>query len=343
MTVGTDRNEAAPSGPEPQGSLIQRFRSDSRLARWGKWLTVLAVLAILVATWDLARKALVIGTVSDAPLVLAAIGFALLYRLTGLINVAYAETVTMGAYLGMWVNTTFHLNFYVTLIPTALLAGLFSVLTYFAIFRPAKLRQVGVVETIIISFGLSVLLRYGLQFIFGFEFRYYDVPNPKSLKILGVGVSPFRIIALASALAIALALYWFIRKSRLGVQIRALAGDEKLAQASGINPLAVTVLIWFIAGMAGGLAGAFYGVNTSCRAWLGWDQFLFILLVVLIGGARGIGGVIIAGLGTGVLLAFLELMPGLNTTPVYAQVITIALFMVILKLRGNRLGEAGKV
>ncbi len=205
-----------------------------------------------MAFWDLARKSLVIGVVSDAPLVLAAIGFALLYRLTGLINVAYSETVTMGAYLGMWVNTTFELNFYVTLIPTALLTGLFSVLTYFAIFRPAKQRNVGVVETIIISFGLSIFLRYGLQFIFGFEFRYYDVPIPKSLSVLGVGVSPFRLTALGTTLALALLLIWFIRKSRLGVQIRALAGDEKLAQVSGINPLAITVLIWFIAGMAGG-------------------------------------------------------------------------------------------
>jgi branched-subunit amino acid ABC-type transport system permease component len=343
VSLDTDRSGGSPAAPKPKGGLLDRIRADKRLQARAVWVAIIALLVVLVATWSLARKSLVIGTVSDAPLVLAAIGFALLYRLTGLINVAYSETVTMGAYFGMWINTTFHLNFYLTLLPTALLAGLFSVLTYFAIFRPAKQRNVGVVETIIISFGLSVFLRYGLQFIFGFEFRYYDVPPPKSLRILGVGVSPFRLIALASALGIALALYWFIRKSKLGVQIRALAGDEKLAQVSGINPLATTVLIWFLAGMAGGLAGAFYGVNTSCRAWLGFDQFLFILLVVLIGGAKGIGGVIIAGLGTGVLLSFLELMPGLNTTPVYAQVITIALFMVILKLRGNRLTEAGKV
>jgi branched-chain amino acid transport system permease protein len=343
VSLDTDRSEAGAPLPEPRGSLLDRIRASRRLSMGVVWLGVIALLVVLVATWDLARKALVIGTVSDAPLVLAAVGFALLYRLTGLINVAYSETVTMGAYLGMWVNTTFHLNFYVTLLPTALLSGLFSVLTYFAIFRPAKKRNVGAVETIIISFGLSIVLRYGLQFIFGFEFRYYEVRTPESLSILGVGVSPFRLTALASALGISLLLYWFIRKSRLGVQIRALAGDEKLAQVSGINPLAVTVLIWFVAGMAGGLAGAFYGVNTSCRAWLGWDQFLFILLVVLIGGSKGIGGVIIAGLGTGVLLSFLELMPGLNTTPVYAQVVTIALFMVILKVRGNRLAEAGKV
>lgn len=341
MSTEIDRSGGPPAQPEgPRGSRSWLSYANRPFVKWPAFLTVLAV---LVAFWSLVRKALVIGVVTGSPLVLAAIGFALLYRLTGLINVAYSETITMGAYIGMWVNTTFGLNFYVTLIPTAILTGLFSVLTYFAVFRPAKLRGVGVVEAIIISFGLSVFLRYGLQFIFGFEFRYYNVPVPKSLRVLGVGVSPFRLIALGGALAIALLLIWFIRKSRLGVQIRALAGDEQLAQASGINPLAVTVLIWFLAGMAGGLAGAFYGVNTSCRAWLGWDQFLFLLLVVLIGGARGIGGVLVAGLATGVVRSFLELAPGVNTTPVYAQVIVIALFMVILKVRGNRLAEAGKV
>ena len=341
MTAEIDRSSESPAEPETGQAPLGRWRFINN--PFGRWGLGFAVLVVLVASWGLARKSLVIGVVSDAPLVLAAIGFALLYRLTGLINVAYSETVTMGAYIGMWVNTTFNLNFYITLIPTAIITGLFSVLTYFAIFRPAKLRNVGVVETIIISFGLSIFIRYGLQFIFGFEFRYYDVPVPKSLSVLGVGVSPFRLTALGTTLGLSLLLIWFIRKSRLGVRIRALAGDEKLAQVSGINPLATTVLIWFLAGVAGGLAGAFYGVNTSCRAWLGWDQFLFILLVVLIGGARGISGVLVAGLATGVALSFLELVPGLNATPVYAQVIVIALFMVILKVRGNRLLETGKV
>src|SRR4030065_2985535 len=102
----------------------------------------------------------------------------------------------MGAYICMWVPRTFGLNFSVTLTPTAIITGLYSVLPYFAIFRPAKLRNVGVVETIIISFGLSIFIRYGLQFVFGFEFRYYDVPVQKSLSVLGGGVRPFRLPAL---------------------------------------------------------------------------------------------------------------------------------------------------
>ncbi len=289
---------------------------------------------------DFVIQAVLIGLTEYAPLVLAAIGFALLYRLTGLINVAYSETITLGAYFGMWVNTTFNLDFYATLPFAGLLAGILSVATYLVIFRPAKQRGVGTLEMIIISFGLSIFLRYGLQFVFGYPVRYFDVPPPETVWVLGVGVGSFRVLALASVGALALLLYWFIQRSSLGLQIRALASDEDLAQVSGIRPLAVTVLIWFIAGVAGGLAGAFIGVGSAVAPLLGWRQFLFILLVVLVGGSWGLGGVIVAGVAAGIGVAALTLQ---FSSLLYAQLVLIAAFVIVLKWRGRRLAETGKV
>ena len=289
---------------------------------------------------DFITQSLVIGLTEQAPLILAAIGFALLYRLTGLINVAYSETITLGAYFGMWLNTTYGLDFYAVLIPTGLLAGVLSVATYLGLFRPAKRRNVGGLELIIISFGLSIFLRHGLQFIFGYPERFYNVPPPDTIFVLGVGVTSFRLLAVATVVVLALLLYLFIQRSRLGLQIRALASDEDLAQVSGIRPLAVTVLIWFIAGVAGGLAGAFYGVGSSVVALLGWRQFLFILLVVLVGGSGGLGGVILVGVGTGVALAAMSLA---FSQVLYAQLALIVAFVVVLKVRGRRLAETAKV
>ncbi len=289
---------------------------------------------------DFVVQAVVIGLTEHAPLILAAIGFALLYRLTGLINVAYSETITLGAYFGVWANTTFGLDFYTVLIPAGLLAGLVSVATYLLIFRPAKQRNVGVLEMIIISFGLSILLRHGLQFVFGYPVLFFDVPPPDTVRILGTGVASFRILAIASVVVLSLLIYWFIQRSRYGLQIRALASDEDLAQVSGIRPLTVTVLIWFIAGVAGGLAGAFYGVASSVAPLLGWRQFLYILLVVLVGGIWGLRGVILVGIGTGIALAAMSLQFG---QVLYAQLALIVAFLVILKLRGKRLTEGAKV
>lgn len=289
---------------------------------------------------DFITDSIVIGLTQHAPLILAAIGFALIYRLSGLINVAYSETITLGAYIGMWINTTFNLNFYAILLPTGVLAGLISVATYLAIFRPAKQRNVGVLEMIIISFGLSIFLRHGLQFVFGYPVRFYDVPPPNTIRVFGIGVSSFRLLALGSVVLLALLLYWFIQRSALGLQIRALASDENLAQASGIRPLFVTVLIWFIAGAAGGLAGAYFGVGSAVAPLLGWRQFLFIFLVVMVAGGKNLGGVIIVGAATGVALAAMTLQFG---QALYAQLALIIGFVLLLKVRGRRLVDVGKV
>jgi len=289
---------------------------------------------------DFITQPLVIGLVENAPLILAAIGFALIYRLTGLINVAYAETITLGAYFGMWLNTAFGLDFYVVVLPAGLLAGAISVATYLLVFRPARQRDVGVLEMIIISFGLSILLRHGLQFVFGYPTRFYDVPPPDTIYVLGVGVTSFRLLAVASVAALALLLYLFIQRSSYGLKIRALAGDEDLAKVSGIRPLAVTVLIWFLAGIAGGLAGAFLGVGSSVAPLLGWREFLFILMVVLVGGTWGLGGVILVGMAASVALAAMALQ---FDQILYAQLVLIVAFVIILKVRGMRLTETAKV
>lgn len=288
---------------------------------------------------DFLAKSIIIGLTEQAPLILAAVGMALIHQLSKVINVAYAETITLGAYFAMWFNTTFSLNFYASLVLAAILAGFLSVATYLLVFRPAHLRNVGMVEVIIISLGLSVFLRHALQFVFGYDTRFYDVPAAERVSVLGVGVTTFQITAVALVIALALGLYFFIQKTNYGQQIRALASDEDLAKVSGINPLLVTVMIWFVAGVAGGLAGAFWGVGSAAKPGLGWDRFLLILLVVLVGGAWGLKGVIIAGLGTGVLLSGMKL----EIAPLRAEIFLLVAFIVTLKLRGNRFRESAKV
>ena len=339
------------SGPPPEQTLAGpaapgEAQARAKRAAPGRGSVVPAVVGalllgvVLVTDPSVIAPSLVIGLTEHAPLVLAAIGFALLYRLTGLINVAYAETVTLGAYFAMYLNTTFDLGFFVVLVPAGVLAGLLSVATYLLIFRPAKLRGVKALELIIISFGLSIALRYGLQFVFGTPARFFDERPPDSVDVLGVGVASFRLVALLSVVVLAVGLYLFIQKSRYGLMVRALAGDEDLAQVSGIRPFAVTVLIWFIAGVAGGMAGAFYGVGSSVSPLLGDRVFLLILLVVLVGGTWGLNGVIAVGVATGIGLAFMTLSFG---QALYAQLALIAGFLVVLKVRGRRLTESTKV
>lgn len=307
------------------------------------WVAVCVGLLFLVglaSISEFAAESLVIGSTENAPLVLAALGFALLYRLTGLLNVAFAETITLGGYFGIWLTSTFGWGFSVAVIPAGILAGLLSVATYLLIFRVAKNRNVSGLELIVISFGLSLFLRHALQFVFGYTTRFYETSPPNTVDLFGVGVPSFRLYAVASVAILSLLIYQFIRRTSYGLQIRALASNDGLAQASGVRPLTVTLLIWFVAGFAGGLAGAFYGVGSAVTPLLGSRQLLLILLVVLVGGLWDLIGVVWVGAITGIALTAMTLEFGSDQ---YGKLILIVLFMGVLKLRGRRLTDGSKV
>ncbi len=316
-------------------------RSPRRPGRTTSILVAAAVgLVVLASLSDFVAKSLVIGATENAALVLAALGFALLYRLTGLLNVAYAETITLGGYFAVWLSSSLGWGFYAVVLPAGILAGLLSVGTYLAIFRVAKRRRVGDLEMIAMSFGLSIFLRHGLQFIFGYQVQFFDIAPPDTISVLGVGVPSFRLLALASVALLSILIYQFIQRTRYGLQIRALASNEGLAQASGVRPLTVTLLIWFVAGLAGGLAGAFYGVGSSVSPLLGSRQLLLVLLVVLVGGIWDLLGVVWVGVATGIALTAMTLQFG---DGLYSSLVLIFAFLAVLKVRGRRLTAGTKV
>jgi branched-subunit amino acid ABC-type transport system permease component len=273
-----------------------------------------------------------IGLIEAAPLVLAAIGFTLIYYLNGFINVAFAETMTSGAYFAVLLNVTLGLNFYVAILPAAVMSGLLSVATYLCVFRPAQRRGVGQVEMIVLSVGLSFLLRHTLRVVFGVELYLFDLRDPSYFSILGTGVTSAQLWALALVAVMVTGAYLMTYRSRYGQMMRALANNRDLAVASGIDPTKASVLVWFVAGVAGGLAGIFIGVFSFVDYQLGWNLVLVVVMVAIVGGIGNVRGALIAGAAAGVVTALLTRL----TEPLYAQVLLLALFIVVLRVKGSR-------
>jgi branched-subunit amino acid ABC-type transport system permease component len=271
---------------------------------------------------------LVLGVFEAAPLILAAMGFTLIFYLNRFINVAYAENITLGAYAAVFFNTTLGLDFYLTIVPSALLSGVVSVLAYLLVFRPALRRGLGSAELIVLSVGLSFAIRYAARLIFGIELYLFDTGPINSISVLGTGVTSFQLVALALVATFAVALYLVIFKTNYGERMRALAGNEALAQVSGINPTKVSILIWFIAGVAGGLAGIFYGVFSFVHADLGWSLILIIIMITVIGGIGNVRGAVVVGIGAGILTVLATQF----IQPLYAQILLLVLFIVVLRV-----------
>ena len=276
--------------------------------------------------------ALIIGLIDAAPLVLAAMGFTLIYYLNGFINVAYAENITLGAYFAVIFNTWFGLNFFIAIIPAALLTGLLSLLTYRLVFRPAFERGVSGAEAIILSIGLSFFLRYAAILIFSNDPLVMDVGFTSYLKIFGQGITSTQIVALSLVALFSGALYFLIYRTGYGEKIRGLANNRELAMVSGINPSQISTQVWFLAGIAGGLAGMFFGVFSLVTPRVGWNQILIVTMIAIVGGVGSVRGALLASIGAGVLTAGVTLL----TKPLYAQVILLLFFIVILRLKKVR-------
>jgi branched-subunit amino acid ABC-type transport system permease component len=151
--------------------------------------------------------------------------------------------------------------------------------------------------------------------------------------VFGTGVTSIQITALALVVAIAVGLYLFIYRTNYGAMMRALANNENLALVSGINPTKVSVLIWFISGVSGGLSGVFFGVTSFVQYTMGWDLILIIIMVSIVGGIGNVRGALIAGFGAGIIIVAVTLL----TKPLYAQVVLLLLFIGALKARGLRM------
>ncbi|MGI9647965.1 MAG: branched-chain amino acid ABC transporter permease, partial [Acidimicrobiia bacterium] len=257
----------------------------------------------------------VIGIFDAGPLILAAMGFSLIYYLNGFINVAFAENVTLGAYFAVMFNNVLGLNFYLTIIPAAVMAGFVSVITYLVVYRPAMKRGAGQTELIVMSVGLSFLIRHGTRLVVGPSLKNFDVSPPSFVKIFGMLVTSHQIAALALVALTATALYLFIYKTSYGERMRGLASNEDLALVSGINPTKVSILIWFSGGVAGGLAGVFYGVFAFVEYDLGWKIILIVMTIAIIGGVGNMRGAVVAGIAMGIVISAITFV----SKPLHAQ------------------------
>lgn len=276
--------------------------------------------------------AIFIGLLEASPLILAAMGFTLIYYLNGFMNIAYAESITFGAYFAVLFNVVLGAHFYMAIVPSMLLSGCLSVAVYLAIFRPALNRGVGPTEMIILSVGVSFMLRYGLILAVGPENLFLNEPSITYMQFMGLGATNLQLVALALVFLGAGILYWMIYNTGLGEQMRGLANNHDLAMASGINPHRTSVAIWFIAGCAGGLSGVFSGVFAQVTPYMGWNVILITMLVTIVAGIGSVRGAVVAAIVAGILTAFITLV----TKPLYAEVALLLAFIGVLTFRGAR-------
>ena len=229
---------------------------------------------------------------------LIALGFVLVYKATDAINFAQGEFVMLA---GMVVVTV--LGAQAPLIAAIVVVLLVMIGFGFGlekvVLRPLLGRPV--VAVIMATIGVAALLRGWGPLVLGIETRNLPLPiGDEPINIGPASLPPIQVLGAVVALLFFVAFNWFFKKSRMGVAMRAVADNQQVAQAMGINVERYFALAWAMAGIVSALGGVVWGSMLGVDVQLALVG-LKVFPVVILGGLDSIGGALVGGLIVGVV------------------------------------------
>ncbi|MFW6203463.1 MAG: branched-chain amino acid ABC transporter permease [Actinomycetota bacterium] len=242
------------------------------------------------------------GLANGAILALAALGFVIVFKATGVINFAQGYFLLLGAYL-VWAGIVqFGMPWYFAVIVALIVAVLVGLATERFVLRP--LVGENVISVIMVTIGLSFVLQGVVQFIWGTEPQPMPAFIPRgSVEVAGVPLSVNRIWAVVLAGAVLAALSLFFQRSRHGIAMRAVADDQQAAMTVGISVRRVFALTWALAAASAVLAGVIvanlFGASAEVATF-----GLLVFPVVILGGLDSVPGAVVAGGIIGLLVSY---------------------------------------
>jgi neutral amino acid transport system permease protein len=273
---------------------------------------------------------LVAGLKLGATIALAAVGLSLIYSVTGLVNFAHAELVTLGAVLAF----AFHVvggGFPLVLaaIPAILLVAAFGWLQSRYLWLPLRRRRTSLLSMMVVSIGLSFALRSLIQLFFGGQpISYQDFAGQPGIPILGISMVPKHLVTIGVSILVLLLVTQFLERSRAGTAMRAVADDRDLAESSGIDVDRVIDLTWILAAGLAALGGIFLGLNESVSYDMGFRILLLLFAAVVLGGLGTAYGVMAGAFIVGVVVELSTLILPSELKVVSGLVILIAMLLV---------------
>lgn len=263
------------------------------------------------------------GLVVGTTIALTALGLTLIFGIMHIVNLAHGEFYAMGAYF-TWAVYTYLDNFWASaaigVAATAIVGTILLMMFY------DKLAGTGPLRWALLTLGFGYVLRELLQLVFGTDFKLIAPPLEGNIPWAG-GV--YRIAVTFAGLALIAALALFLKKSRYGVLIRAIASNRDAAAIAGVSTRAIYTWVALISAGLAAAAGAFMLPVTSAYPTMGLEIMIMAFVVVVVGGMGNIQGALIASLLAGLAQSLLTLV----VDPTTAMLTVLVSFMLVLVIR----------
>ncbi len=254
---------------------------------------------------------------------LVALGFALIFGVTRNFNLAHGELVVLAGYVSYWLWKMWAFPFILTF-PAAILITLLICLGLERLF--AHLYEPLELNSIVLSFGIAVVIQNSMLFFFSGDYRLIRIPVlSRGFHILGFYISYTQITLLGLSLIILLMLYLLMYRTYLGKAMRATIQDKDAAALAGINVAAMGTLAFCIGAVLIGLAGPLYGCIHYLYPSTGHEATLLAVTITIFAGVGRLSGIILAGWILGLAESFTVVFFGGSWREMVSAVLLLAL------------------
>lgn len=281
---------------------------------------------------DLLGQILINGMLLGGLYAVMALGLALVWGVLNIVNLAHGAFIMLGAYLSWHLYTYLGIDPFLGLPLTAIVMfvvgyalqrGLLNLVVRAPMFN-----------TLLITFGLEVVLTYLAQLSFSADFRTINPSYAGNSIALGPVVIPLaRLMAFGVAAVLTVGMWLFLLHSRLGRAIRATAQNLVAARLYGVEPRHLYAVTFGIGIALAGAAGGLYGTVSQINPYIGATLTAKCFAIAIIGGLDNPLGVLVGGL----VLGIIESLTALYVGATFGDVASFGVLVLVLILRPSGL------
>jgi len=256
-----------------------------------------------------------------------AAGLSLIFGLMGVVNFAHGVMYALGGYVGVEVFGALG-SFWTVLLVTPIVVGVLGMAVELGLIRPLYGRDP--IYGVLVTFGLAIVVEEGIFLVWGPGPQPFSPPGVLQgpIEILGTFYPRYRLFVIVFGVIVAVALWLFLQRTRIGMIVRAGNLDSEMVEAMGINVQRIFTGMFGVgvalAAMGGIVAGPVFGVYPT----MGTSILIEAFIVVVIGGLGSIRGSFV-----GALIVGISQSVGSTYISQYVSILLFALMIVVLLFR----------
>lgn len=291
-----------------------------------------------------------------------ALGYALVFSVMGVLNLAHSAIFTSGAIFGLiaiqfefpvrqipfgsasffefipiWGAQYPKIPVWAAFLLAMLLSGILGILLERIAFMPLRRRNAPRISQLISSIGVALIFVNLAELYFNSVYQRTEEYFPRDLTqsapiLIGgsLSIQPIRLVILAVALTLMILLQFVVTRTRTGRAMRTVAFNQRVAGLLGVDSNRIFMLTFFIAGALGGAGGMLFGLTFGrVTPYLGQDIALIGLVAIVLGGMGSINGAVLGGF----IVAALQVFTITFIDSSYRDAIVFLLFILMLLVR----------